>query len=264
MPRESKIVEAKPQRAFWSKRFAPLSAATIVICVALGFGLPRLNTDPSLLDYFKPHSELRDGLEYVDRTGGSSPLTLVVSANDHSRLDTDAAYDRLWSLEKAFEQNRNVGAAMSLATVVAEADRNPVAKFLSTANIVQRLEEPRYSRVAKSFINRDRSQAVFLLRMSELRRNEKRVDVVNNLKAIARKNRFHVVAVGGIYYLAGRLAQLVASSLVTGLVWLNALFIVIAFIVARTIRGTIAMIVSLTLVPLAMLAASAGSAFRWT
>lgn len=253
VPRKSKIIEAEPERGFWSRNFAAISIATILICVALGFGLPRINTDPSLLDYFKPHTELRDGLEYVDRTGGSTPLTLVVSANDHSRLDTDAAYDRLWSLEKALEQNRNVGIAISLATVVAEADRNPMAKFLSTQNLVQRLEQPKYSRVAKSFINRDRSKAVFLLRMIEEHRGEKRVNVVDDLKAIARKHGFHVVSVGGIYYLAGRLAQLVASSLVTGLFWLNALFIVIAFIVARTIRGTIAMIVSLTLVPLAML-----------
>src|SRR5207244_10964028 len=59
--------------------------------------------------------------------------------------------------------------------------------------------------------------------------------------------------VGGIYYLQGRLAQLVASSLVTGLFWLNLLFIGIAWIVARSVRGALAMIVRLTLVPLCML-----------
>jgi predicted RND superfamily exporter protein len=61
------------------------------------------------------------------------------------------------------------------------------------------------------------------------------------------------VLVGDIYYLEGRLAQLVASSLVTGLFWLNAIFIAIALVVARSIRGAVAMIVSLTLVPLCML-----------
>jgi predicted RND superfamily exporter protein len=253
VPRESKIVEAEPGHAFWSRRFALLSLAVVVICGGLGFGLPRVNTDPSLLEYFKPHTELRDGIEYVDRTGGSSPLTLVVTANDHSRLDTDAAYQRLWSLEKALEENRNVGTAISLPTVIAEADRTPFAKFFSTQTIVSKLEEPKYSRVAKSFINRDRSQSVFMLRMSEQRRDKHRIEVVNDLRAIARKQGFHVASVGGIYYLAGRLGQLVASSLVTGLFWLNLLFIIIAWIVARSIRGTIAMIVSLTLVPLAML-----------
>jgi predicted RND superfamily exporter protein len=40
---------------------------------------------------------------------------------------------------------------------------------------------------------------------------------------------------------------------VTGLFWLNLLFIVIAWIVARSVRGALAMIASLMLVPLCML-----------
>jgi predicted RND superfamily exporter protein len=53
--------------------------------------------------------------------------------------------------------------------------------------------------------------------------------------------------------LQGRLSRLVASSLVTGLFWLNGLFVIIAWFVARSIRGAIAMIISLMLVPLCML-----------
>ena len=55
---------------------------------------------------------------------------------------------------------------------------------------------------------------------------------------------------GGIYRLQGELAQLVASSVVTGLIWLFVLFTAIAWIVARSVRGAAAMIVSLSLVPL--------------
>ncbi|MGH7937698.1 MAG: MMPL family transporter, partial [Bryobacteraceae bacterium] len=80
-----------------------------------------------------------------------------------------------------------------------------------------------------------------------------RVEVVNHLKNIVRKHGFTPDLVGGIYYLQGRLAQLVASSLVTGLFWLNLLFIGIAWVVARSLRSTIAMIVSLSLVPVCML-----------
>src|SRR5205807_1260346 len=82
---------------------------------------------------------------------------------------------------------------------------------------------------------------------------EYRLDVVDDLRAIVRKHGFKPVLVGGIYYLEGRLGQLVASSLVTGLFWLNVLFVAIAWVVARSIRGTLAMIVSLSLVPLCML-----------
>ena len=253
VPRESKLVEQEPPHWFWSRRFGLLSLGVILVSIGLGFGLRKINTDPSLLDYFKPHTELRDGLEYVDRTGGSNPLTLVVSAVDGSKLNTDAAYEKLWRLHGALENNENVGTVMSLPTLLAEGDRTPFSFLISYEKMMEMLEQPKYARVGKSFINEDRTQAVFLIRMIESRHEKHRLDVVNDLRAICRKYGFKPVLVGGIYYLQGRLAQLVASSLVTGLFWLNLAFIVIAWIVARSVRGAVAMIVSLTLVPLCML-----------
>jgi len=253
VPRESKIVELEPPRKFWTRRFAWTALAVIVATAGLAFGLTRINTDPSLLDYFKPHTPLRDGLEYVDGSGGANPLTLVVKANDGAALDTHEAFSRLRSLHYAFEADKDVGTVLSLPTLVAEADRTPFAEFLGTPKIVSKLDEPKYARVGKSFISDDRSEAVYLLRMKEEGRSKMRVQVVNDLRGIAQKHGFKVVLVGGIYYLQGRLAQLVASSLVTGLFWLNGLFVVIAWIVARSIRGAVAMIASLMIVPLAML-----------
>ncbi len=253
VPRKSKLVEAEPSHAFWSRRFVPLSLAVILVSAGLGFGLKRVNTDPSLLDYFKPHQELRDGLEYVDHNGGCNPLTLVVSAADGSKLNTDAAYQKMWTLHGALENYKDVGTVISLPTLLAEGDRTPFSFFLSYEKMMEIMEQPKYARVAKSFVTEDRTQAVFLLRMVEARRNKYRVDVVEDLRSVARKHGFKTPLVGGIYYLQGRLAQLVASSLVTGLFWLNVLFIGIAWIIARSVRGAVAMIVSLTLVPLCML-----------
>ncbi len=253
VPRKSKLLEAEPSDAFWSRPFVPLSLAVILLSAGLGFGLKQVNTDPSLLDYFKPHRELRDGLEYVDRTGGSNPLTLVVAAADGSKLNTDDAYRKMWTLQGALENYKPVGAVISLPTLLAEGDRTPFSFFLSYEKMMQIMEEPKYARVAKSFVNDDRTQAVFLLRMIEGRHDKHRLEVVDDLRSIARKHGFKTALVGGIYYLQGRLAALVASSLVTGLFWLNVLFIGIAWIVARSVRGAVAMIVSLTLVPLCML-----------
>ncbi len=253
IPRESKIVEAEPPHWFWSRRFPILSAAVILVSVGLGFGLRKLNTDPSLLDYFKPHQELRDGLEYVDRSGGCNPLTLVVSAADGSKLNTDAAYQKMWKLHGALEDYKDVGTVVSLPTLLAEGDRTPFSFLISYEKMMEIMAQPKYARVAKSFVTEDRSQTMFLLRMVEARRDKLRLEVVDDLRSIARKHGFTPALVGGIYYLQGRLAKLVASSLVTGLFWLNLLFIVIAWIVARSVRGAIAMIATLTLVPLCML-----------
>src|SRR5438094_344159 len=253
VPRRSKIVEAEPSHAFWARRFPLLSLVVILASAGLGFGLTRVNTDPSLLDYFKPHQELRDGLEYVDHNGGCNPLNLVVSAADGSKLNTDAAYQKMWTLHGALENYKDVGTVISLPTLLAEGDRTPFSFFISYEKMMEIMAQPKYARVSKSFVTEDRSQAMFLLRMVEERRDKYRVNVVDHLRVIARKHGFKPELVGGIYYLQGRLAQLVASSLVTGLFWLNLLFIIIAWIVARSFRGAVAMIVSLTMVPLCML-----------
>src|SRR4051812_3085354 len=253
IPHQTKLVEMEPPRRFWSRRFGLLSLAVILVSAGLGFGLTKVNTDPSLLDYFKPHQELRDGLEYVDHEGGANPLTLVVAAADGSQLNTDAAYQKMWTLQGALEHNKNVGTVISLPTLLAEGDRVPFSFFLSYETLMRIMEKPEHERVAKGFVNKDRTQAVFLLRMIETRRDKYRLEVVDDLRAIVRKHGFKPVLVGGIYYLQGELAKLVASSLVTGLFWLNVLFIIIAWVVARTVRGALAMIASLTLVPLCML-----------
>src|SRR5437773_2600503 len=253
VPRESKIVEAEPPHWFWSRRFEWLSLGVILLSVGLGFGLRRVNTDPTLLDYFKPHTELRDGIEYVDRTGGSNPLTPVVSAADGSKLNTDAAYKKLSASHGPPANQKDVGTVISLPTLLAEGDRTPFSFLISYEKMMQMLEQPKYARVGKSFINENRSEALFSIRMLERKHDEHRLDVVDDLRSVCRKYGFKAELIGGIYYLQGRLAKLVAESLVTGLFWLNLLFVVIAWVVARSIRGALAMIVSLTLVPLSML-----------
>jgi predicted RND superfamily exporter protein len=253
VPRKSKIVEAEPTHAFWSRRFALLSLGVILLGIGLGFGLTKVNTDPSLMEYFKPNQPLRDGLEFVDRTGGCNPLTLVVSARDGRPLNTDEAYEKMWRLHGALEHEKDVGTVISLPTLLAEGDRVPFSFLISYEKMMEIMAQPKHARVSKSFVTNDRKEAVFMLRMIEAARTKYRVDVVNDLRAVCRKYGFKADLVGGIYYLQGRLAKLVAESLVTGLFWLNLLFIVIAFIVARSIRGAFAMIASLTLVPLSML-----------
>ena len=253
VPRKSKIAEAEPTHAFWSRRFALFSLGVILLGAGLGLGLSKVNTDPSLLDYFKPNTELRDGLEFVDRTGGSNPLTFVVSASNGSLLNTDEAYQKMWRLHGALENEKDVGTVISLPTLLAEGDRVPFSFLISYEKMMEIMAQPKYARVSKSFVTSDRKEAVFMLRMIEEKRTKYRVDVVNDLRAVCRKYGFKADLVGGIYYLQGRLAKLVAESLVTGLFWLNFLFVVIALVVARSIRGAFAMIASLTLVPLSML-----------
>src|SRR5438094_9370963 len=46
VPRRSKIVEAEPTQAFWSRLFALFSLGVILLGISLGFGMTGVNTDP--------------------------------------------------------------------------------------------------------------------------------------------------------------------------------------------------------------------------
>src|SRR5947208_7809710 len=171
VPRKSKLVEQEPPPACWSRRFVLLSLGVILISAALGLGMPKVNTYPILLDYFKSHSELRDGLEYVDNSGGCNPLNLVVSAADGSLLNTDAAYEKMWRLHGALENYKGVGTVISLPTLLSEGDRTPFSFLLSYEKMTEMMEQPKYARVAKGFVTKDRTRAMFLVRMVEERRD---------------------------------------------------------------------------------------------
>jgi uncharacterized protein len=76
-------------RSFFSERHRLVATGLVMFGIVGAIGLPRLNTDPPLFFYFKKGSDIRRGLEAVDRSGGSSPLKLEIE-DRHARC---ARYD---------------------------------------------------------------------------------------------------------------------------------------------------------------------------
>ena len=252
-PKETKMVAKETGSRFWERKFVWASVVALLVSAALSFGLTRLNTDPSLLDYFKKGKQPREGLAYVDRNGGSNPLTLVIAAANGGKLDTKAEYEKMWALEDALEDHKGVGTVLSLPVLMAEGNRHAAAKLLSWNRLLSIMNEPKHQRVASTFVTKNRRLAAFYLRMEEQRRDKPRVEVVNDLRTIVRQHGFRPALIGGVYELQGALAKLVAKSLVTGLFWLMVFFAGVAWIVARNLRVAAAMIFSLSLVPICML-----------
>jgi predicted RND superfamily exporter protein len=251
-PRKIKS-HSRGSQSFWERKFVWAAVATVLLSAGLSFGLNRLNTDPSLLDYFKKGKEPREGLAYIDRNGGSNPLTIVIAADNGEKLDNKEQYEKMWDLQDALEDHKGVGTVLSLPVLMAEGHRHPFAFLLTWDHLLKIMNEPKHERVAGTFVTKDRTLAAFYLRMEEQSRNKPRVELVNDLRAVVRHQGFKPVFVGGIYELQGALAQLVASSLKSGLLWLMLFFAVVALIVGRSIRVMAAMIFSLSLVPACML-----------
>jgi predicted RND superfamily exporter protein len=233
-----------------------LALVVIAVCLVAGTGVVFLSTDPGLLSFFERGSELRKGLEAIDRDGGSSPLSMVVADPSGVRLDTAAGMAKIDALQGALEADPATGVVLSVSPLLAEARQAaPIAAFLPPQGLLDLLSGDAFQNVARSFVTADRTEAILFLRMREAGRVEPRQAVIDRLTAAVREADLEPVLVGGLYELQGKLASLVAGSLATGLTGLLVLFVLIAARVSRTARATAAMVAGLILIPLFLLGA---------
>ncbi len=250
----------KQTNSFWHKTFrrfeknhsiAVIGIALIILITSPG--LWRLNTDPSLFSFFAKDSEIVNGLEYIDKNGGSSPLLLVLKDHRGRTLNTKRIFWRLWRLQESLENHPDVGTIISLPTLMAEGRRVHFSFLLSSEGLLERMEQDRYDRIASSFITSDRKLGLFFIRMKEEGRTLHRLEVVQQLKDIIRSHQFVPHLVGGIYALQGKFSQHIATSLIYGLGRLIFVFMIIAFITSLSIRIGLAMTLSISIVPLCIL-----------
>jgi uncharacterized protein len=214
-PNQTRAVgESASRSAFWQGKFVWVAVITVAVSAVVSLGLTRLNTDPSLLDYFKKGRQPREGLEVVDRNGGTNPLTIVVASKGGGRLDNGDQYEHMWDLQGALEHHEGVGTVLSLPVLMEEAHRRPLAPLLGWKKLISILEEPKHQRVAAAFLTKDRTLTAYYLFMDEHGRTMPRVEVVQNLRELIRKQGFVPYLLGGFYELQGALAQMVARSLV--------------------------------------------------
>ena len=243
---------ARRLEAFFTARHPRLALTILGLSVLLVPFAWRVNTDPALPSYFASGDRIHAGIEAIDRAGGSSPLELVVSDSGNEPLDDDEMEDRLQVLQRRLEQHRDVGAVLSVALLMGEAERPWYSFLFSWETKLEQLEKPEHGRIARTFISEDRRRARFILRMVETRRTRPRADVVRDLHGIVRAQGFRTVAVGGLYPLQGELSKLVEGSVLRGLGGLLAAFAVIVLVVTRSLRSAVAMTMCLALTPLAL------------
>jgi len=238
---------------FFSQKHPRIFAGLMVVVVLMGGGLVLLNTDPSLLAYFKEGSELRKGLEYIDQNGGSSPLSVVVQDPDGNGFNEAKAYERLYQATLDLEENEEVGSAVSLPILLAQAKENIMARLLTMEWLIELLETEQFGEVAKYFVTEDRDKTLLMLRMRESNRESSRLDIIEELKQTIENAGLSVYLVGGIYSLQGHMAAMVASSLITGLLLLIFLFIAIGWSISRSGQICFALLVGLCIIPIMIL-----------
>ncbi|MEE8135484.1 MAG: MMPL family transporter [Gemmatimonadales bacterium] len=230
-------------------------AGFLILAVVAAFGVLRVETDPDLLSYFATNDPLREGLEAVDRDGGSSPLNIVVRNTTGERIDNRDTVDRMWDLHLALESDPSVGSVVSPALILAEARNAPFVGRLPPAQLLDLLQVTPLRATIAAYIHPNRQQGLYFLRMHEAGRSETRDAVIDRLVARVHERQLEPVLVGGLYEQQGQLGKLIASSLRLGLGGLITLFLGIAFYVSRDARVTAAMVFSLAGIPLIVLGA---------
>lgn len=235
--------------SFFSSRHRLIVAVLALFTVIAAIGLPRLDTDPPLFAYFKTGSDIRKGLEAVDRSGGSSPLKLVVEDRHGAALDTTDEYERLTALQDALEKDPAVGKTMSFPLLLTEIRRHWLSMSLSIKKEISILEEPKNGAVARQFLTPDHKRALFLLRMRETMRNTPRATVIRRLEGTVRHEGFRTVLVGGEYSLLSDMGRLITSSIVFGVLLLIGVFTVMGYLFSRSFRAAAAMLITLAIIP---------------
>ena len=235
--------------SFFSHRHGLIVAGLALFTVVGAVGLMRLNTDPDLPSYFKQGGDIRRGLDFVDRAGGSSPLKLVVEDNGGAPLDNKEAYKRLMTLQESLERDPAVGNVTSIALVLSEAKRPWYSFLFSTKKELKALEEPKHGEVAERLVNPDRTKTLFLLRMRETARTAPRREVIGRLEGTVQRAGFRTVMVGGTYGLLDQMSRLVTSSIISGVLLLIGIFVVMGLAFSRSFRVAGAMFISLAIIP---------------
>ncbi len=244
------ISETTKKYRFFEKNHSRIAILLLFLTGIIAIGMKGLNVDPSLLSYFKKGGELRNGLEYIDQNGGSTPLKIVVADANGARLDTEQAYKKLWNLHEALERDKAVGNVLSLPIILAEAKQHPLASILPTDWLLNILGSPQFGEVTKYFITKDRKSTLFLLRMKEMDRHLGRLSIVKQVEKITRQMGFTPILIGGVYLLQGKLSELVVSSILFGVCLLIIIFTWIGGLLSRSWRVALAVFLSLCMIPL--------------
>ena len=223
-----------------------------VVVLALALGVPRLNTDPSLLTYFAEESEIREGLDRIDADGGTSTLDIVVRDADGGRVDSAPVFAAMESLQTALEADPAVGVVLSPTVLIGHARTIPLAGFLPVSMLFDIASGSQLGRVGLGFVTPERDEARFSLRMRETGRPS-RDAVMSRLRDLVQDAGLEPVLMAGLYDLQSQLGKLIGSSLAIGIGGLLLLFFGVALIVSRAPATAAKMWVCLIAIPAVVL-----------
>ncbi len=244
---KNRIAERLGKQLF--RRSTVISIGLLALALAAIPGVFMLNTDPSLMVYFKKGSELREGLELLDANGGSTPLSIALRDASGRKITHPENYERLWTLQRRLESDESVGSILSFPIILAEGRRYALGSLFTLRGLARLLWLPAFDQLSRPFVTGDRITTHFFMRMREAERAEERETIAKRLEGIVRDYGFIPEVTAGLYLLQGEMSELVAGSIITGIRRLLFFFFLMAIFMSRSFRVAFAMIISIGAIP---------------
>lgn len=243
----------------WMGKVVQSHVATSVTLVLFGVALlltpylPRLNTDPSLLEYFDREGPIYEGLQYLDRDGGSTPLLIAIRDPSGSGFDSRHTFSQVQELHRALDFHPAVGSLVSFPLLASEVQRSFLGSILPLQILVAFADLHPQGEVLKRFLSEEADSSLLYLRMREQTGAQARAETIREIEQEVRRFGFIPEQVGGVFVLAQRMGVLLRQSLTSSLMWSAPIFFLVAFLLSRSVLIAAAIMLSLSLAPLLLL-----------
>jgi predicted RND superfamily exporter protein len=251
---EDQTARQRGLSSLWLRKQPTAFVLILFFSIILSFGIPTLNTDPSLISYFKKGGSIQKGLKFIDQRFGSALLKFVVRDQEGKTFKDGEVLERLWQLQKKLEKLDSVGIMITVPLILAEAeDRVFLAKFLPEDWILEQIQDSKYRDLLRDYVTPNFERSLIYLQMSESVREKPRQETLQIIKKQTTNADFDIELTGGTFILQQQMSQLVIRSLMIGLSLLILFFLFLGFFLSRKLRVTLAMLASLVLIPLILM-----------
>ncbi len=199
----------------FSVKFKPLVFSLTVALIAVSaYGISQLKVENSFIDYFKPETEIHQGMKVIDqKLGGTTPLDIIIdgdlSANDSfddefsddfeeddfgddfaSEYDpgywfTANKLEQLESIHDYIDSLEVTGKVQSLATtakVLKQMNEGNIPDQVTLSLAHQKFPDEVKSVLLSPYLSKDGNQTRINIRVEETNKNLKRAELINNIR----------------------------------------------------------------------------------
>ena len=241
-PRSSGLVRVFESVSLAAPR-GVLAVSALLFVVSI-LGALRLSSENKFTHYFRPSSEVFQGLEFIDQNlGGTTPLDIVLTSKQAGFFKRPEGFAALQSVNDFFDKASETGNVQSLLSVREEARKSfPDMKEGQNLSVVG-MAAPQF---VDQFMSKDGTVARMMIRMKETAPDLHRNRVLGALRAHLDEQAvlkdLHIEVTGIFVLYANMLNSLIESQRDTFLMVVLAIFVMLVILFRNPILAFVVLV----------------------